>query len=476
MNDKEYDMNNTNEQQNTNENSQPNTKENTQPNTGFQHNTNTQHQPYQAYGQQQPYYRNQPQQPQYQQNRAPYPPYSAPSSPQNPLNADVVITGDDGQPPKKKRGKWLLGIVALLLVVTLIITALLSLQRDKPRDVIDESETSSALQIDDDQNKNILSPEIIAEKVRPSVTAIIVYKNGKVAGEGSGVIMSESSDKKQTYIITCAHVVKANTSNIEVLTADSQTYAAKLIGMDERSDLAVLSIEASGLTPASFGDSDQLKVGESIYAIGNPGGSAFFGSFTSGVVSAIDRPITPSSIGYTMKTIQHDAAINPGNSGGALINNKGEVIGINSSKIANEEYEGMAFAIPISTAKPIIDNIIANGYVPNRPSIGIEYTAATSNQLYALIVRRNNLPTGAIVVENILEHSSLTNTDLKTQDVIYAVNGEDMTSTSVLLAAIEKSKVGDEITLDVARINSSDYSLTKFQVKAKLVESKTQDS
>ena len=186
------------------------------------------------------------------------------------------------------------------------------------------------------------------------------------------------------------------------------------------------------------------------------------------MVSAIGRPID-SPVGYEVACIQHTAAINPGNSGGALVNEYGQVIGINSSKIASTEYEGMGFSVPSTTVKEIVDELIRNGYVSNRPVLGINFITSSQNQTYSIIVKANKLPAGSIVINDIMNGSDLLNTEVKEGDMIIAVNGKELDTYDVLLEVIENGKVGDVITLTVCRIDAN-YNISKFDVKVKLVE------
>ncbi|HAY73677.1 MAG TPA: trypsin, partial [Ruminococcaceae bacterium] len=260
---------------------------------------------------------------------------------------------------------------------------------------------------------NVPSSEDIAAKAEKFNVGIKLYgqsqsifsssSKNSLVGEGSGIIMGEDSSKKYTYIVTCAHViseVKTSGYTMTVTDYEGNNYDGILVGYDSKTDVGVIKIQKTGLTAAEFGDSTTLKKGQTVYAIGNPGGSEFFGSFTKGMVSAIDRPISSES-GYEMKCIQHTTPINSGNSGGALMNEFGQVIGINSSKIVSTGYEGMAFAIPISDAKEIIDDIIANGYVTDRPKLGISYAAAEKYQQYAMVVKLKDLPSGSLVIASI---------------------------------------------------------------------------
>ena len=317
-----------------------------------------------------------------------------------------------------------------------------------------------------------LTTSQIAAKVKPSIVGIVVYtqRSNSSAGEGTGVIMGEDKGGKYTYIITCAHVISDPGISVRVQTEDGTAYDAEIVGIDTRTDLGVLKIKAKGLPAAEFGNSDSLRVGDSVFAIGNPGGVEFFGSFTGGFVSAIDRPVS-SEIGYTMKCIQHDAAINPGNSGGALVNVYGQVIGINSQKIAATDYEGMGFAIPITSAKEIIDNLIKYNYVPNRPKLGITYYPVSASAQYSMIAQIKGLPAGTLIINDISPDSSLANTEIRQYDMINAVDGKPLTTADVLLEKIDNGKVGAKMTLSICRVNS-DYSIQEFDVEITLVEDK----
>lgn len=318
-----------------------------------------------------------------------------------------------------------------------------------------------------------LRPKDIYSKVLASSVGILVYDSraSSVVSEGSGVVFCEDKDGEYTYIITCAHVISDKGVSLIVKMSDNKEYTAQVVGFDTRTDIGVVRIKASGLVAAEIGDSSRLAVGDPVYAIGNPGGVEFANSFTNGMVSAIDRPVSSSKTGYTMESIQHTAAINPGNSGGALVNEYGQIIGINSMKIVADEYEGMGFAVPSSVFTEIVNEIIANGYVTNRPKLGITYMPASEYERYAMFVSIKGLPSGSIIIYSINDDSELKNTDVQQGDLIYAVNGVDMDDTSYLAELIENGKVGDEITLSLIRINP-DYSFKDFEVKVKLVEDK----
>ncbi len=412
-----------------------------------------------------------------QQGSAPYQQYSS--------------TAQSAQPPKKSnKGRKLLAVfLSIVVVICAVLGAFLLRDSNKDNDVdTNKGQGDAQLEINDSTAKVELDGNdatLIYQKVSPSCVGIILYSTGNslfnssgnqstksnIAGQGSGIIMGENSDKTKTYIITCAHVISdASTSNYKIVVQDynGEQYDATMVGYDSKTDLGVLAISKTGLQAAEFGDSSKIKIGETIYAIGNPGGTEFFGSFTKGMVSAIDRSVS-SEIGYDMKCIQHDAAINPGNSGGALINSSGQIIGINSSKIASTNYEGMGFAIPISSAKDIINDIIANGYVTNRPKLGIKYSPASAYQQYAMIVQLKGLPSGSLIIAEISQGSAFTGTKAEVGDLIIKVNGEDMVSADTLLDKIEKGNVGDKLTLTLCRINQN-YEISEFDVTVTLVE------
>lgn len=399
----------------------------------------------------------------------------------------------DGGGPKKKKKTGLIVLIVILCIALVAagIGIAIGLTRDNGSGSGNNSgnpngPTLSIEATPDSQSttneKGELTAEEVAKKVKPSIVGVIVSETTQnnlmgqsqsESGEGTGIIMGEDDSGAYTYIITCAHVISGNNIKATVQLEDGTTYDADVVGYDGRSDVGVLRIKASGLQAATFGDSAKLAVGQQVFAIGNPLGTEFFGTLTGGFVSAIDRPIS-SEIGYPMKCIQHDAAINPGNSGGALVNMYGQVIGINSSKIA-EGYEGIGFAIPINSAKEIVDKLIANGYVPGRPKLGVTYYAASQQSSYRMIVQLKDLPAGTLVIKSISSDSDLANTDAKAGDMIIAVNGKNLDSSNTLLELIEESKVGDTLTLTLCRIDNN-YKTTKFDVKVKLVEDKGSSS
>ena len=295
--------------------------------------------------------------------------------------------------------------------------------------------------------------EAIAEKVTPSVVGVRVTSSVNYGifggtqsqvGEGSGIIYTEDG-----YIITNYHVISEaveSDGTVEIfLSSDTEnSIPAEVVGYDVSADLAVLKVDRTGLPAIEIGDSDSLKVGQTAVAIGNPGGLQFMGSTSAGVISGLNRTIQLESSG-TMKLIQTDAAINPGNSGGALVNSQGQLIGINSAKLAATDYEGMGFAIPVNSAIEICDRIIQKIGEPNS-YLGLEistyYDSAT--------LQRMGYPAG-VVVYSVTEGSPASDAGLQRSDIITEVNGVSVTSYAMFNSEKNKYSPGDEITLTVYR-------------------------
>lgn len=275
---------------------------------------------------------------------------------------------------------------------------------------------------------------------------------------GTGIIMSSDG-----YVITNHHVI-TGALVISVLTNDNQEFEAALVGSDEMSDLAVLKIDARGLQAAEFGDSSKLRVGDSVVVIGDPLGVQLRGTMTNGIISAINRDLTVGD--RTMTLIQTNAALNNGNSGGPLINCYGQVIGINTVKMssyytATASVEGLGFAIPISVAKPIIDELIENGYVAGRPAIGISGDSLPS--YYRTYYR---LPEG-VYVTSVNEGSDAKAKGIREGDIVTAINGEKICSIDELNTVKNQYAAGDEVTLTIYR------SGTYYEVTVTLVDQAT---
>ncbi|MBZ4655079.1 MAG: htrA [Peptococcaceae bacterium] len=287
----------------------------------------------------------------------------------------------------------------------------------------------------------------IAERVGPTVVGISnravtqdFFGRERVVerGSGSGVIIS-----KEGHIVTNYHVIE-KAQSIGVNLADGRQVDAQVVGSDPRTDLAVLKINAPNIPVADLGDSNQIKVGELVVAIGNPLGYEFARSVTAGVVSAKERNITIEERKF--KLIQTDAAINPGNSGGALVNSRGQVIGINSAKLVIPGVEGMGFAIPISDARPIINELIERGYI-SRPSLGI-YGAVIDERT----ARLNELPQG-IYIDRVIPGGAAQKAGLKSEDIIVGINGQKVTNFDELSEVLKQFKPGDQITVNIYRGN-----------------------
>lgn len=277
----------------------------------------------------------------------------------------------------------------------------------------------------------------VVQKVRPSVVGVITesFQTYSTSSTGSGIILSEDG-----YIVTNNHVVEGGDS-IAVTLDDGETYAAELIGTDVKSDIAVLKIDAQNLPAAEFGDSSQVEVGEAAIAIGNPLG--LNGTVTAGIISAVDREIQVGS--SNMVLLQTDASINPGNSGGALLNEYGQVIGVNSAKISSEDSEGLGFAIPSNTVGPIVEELIDRGYVSGRPLTGI-----SGRNVSALTAAFYNIPQG-ILVDQVAPESDAAAKGLTAGDVIIGVDDIRVENISDACTLRDEHKAGDTMKLTFYR-------------------------
>ena len=324
--------------------------------------------------------------------------------------------------------------------------------QDTPSGDDTTSETTSA--------DGILSDKEIIRKVSPAVVGVECYSFGNSftpTNSGSGIIMTADG-----YIVTNAHVVE-DALGITVLLENGDAYTATLIGSDTDTDLAVLKIDANNLTYAEFGNSDALERGDRVIAIGNPGGTVLAGSTTGGMVSGLNRKNIGSSSPYSTSYIQVDAAINPGNSGGALVNAYGQVIGINSAKIAEEDYEGIGFAIPINEALPIIQELMEYGHVTGRAALGVQ-----GYMINEAVASMRRLPVG-FGIEYVDPSSDLASKNVVAGDIITQINGIDITSSEVLTNEIASHSPGDTVTLTIYRSRSGDG--RSFEVSVTLIES-----
>lgn len=312
------------------------------------------------------------------------------------------------------------------------------------------------------RSENALSTQEIYKKMLPSVVGIKTvfstagnsgygfYGNqgGQAQGTGTGIVISSDG-----YVITNAHVIYNSGYNVDevtVLMHDETEYTAEIVGYDVLSDIAVLKVEASNLVPAEIGDSDKLNVGDSAVAIGNPLGFDLFGTLTVGYISGLNREIDMDEV--IMELIQTDAAINSGNSGGPLINDCGQVIGINSMKMSNSyseaTIEGLGFAIPINDAMNIVNDLINIGYVTGRPQIGL--TGGSTNAYYGSDAE-------GILVDSVNPGGAAEKAGILAGDIIVAANGESVTTVNELNKIKNKYKAGDTLQLTILRNKKYQY-------------------
>lgn len=285
-----------------------------------------------------------------------------------------------------------------------------------------------------------LTLQEIYVKCIPSVVSITTQSRSGT-GTGTGVILTEDG-----YIVTNHHVIE-NGERITVQLTDDRVCAARLVGTDPASDLAVLQISADGLTSAEFGNSDGLRVGDSVVAIGDPLGVEYRGTMTDGIVSAINRNVNVN--GRSMNLIQTNAALNSGNSGGPLINSCGQVIGINTIKIGaftdSAGVEGLGFAIPSTTVKDIVEQIISQGYVSGRPWLGI-----TGESISLFYQRYYRLPAGLYISE-VAPDSNAARTGLLEGDILISVDGTKVYSQTDLDTLLYNYSAGDTVTIIIYR-------------------------
>ncbi len=358
-------------------------------------------------------------------------------------------TGDGGPARRnKKRKKWLAVILACVVVLgTAGGGVVYSITRGNQgnsttlqmgqRDPVQLNTTKVAT------GEKMTLPEVYATYVNSTVGISTEVTGTNVFGQrvsgvatGSGFIISEDG-----YILTNYHVVEG-ASSIQVTMYDETKYNATLVGYDEDNDVAVLKLEATGLKPVVLGDSEQMNVGEAVMAIGNPLGELTF-TYTQGVISALNRSVTISGTSYNM--IQTDCAINEGNSGGPLFNEYGEVIGIVSAKYASSEIEGLGFAIPINDVLDLAKDILQNGRVTGRPSMGISVSTVTE-----AVAQQYNLQMGACVNE-VQAGSCAETAGLKQGDIITAIGDTKVTTADELVSAKKTFKAGETTNLTIWR-------------------------
>ena len=371
-----------------------------------------------------------------------------------PVESGNVSAG--GQPGKKKKGGA--KIAALCLVCALVggivgsagVAAATGVLGGGSTTIYEATRQPTVVNVSNiTGQEQLTAPEIYAAYVGSTVgiTTEIVTTNVwgqpvSAAAAGSGFVITEDG-----YILTNYHVIDG-ASSIQVSFIDGTTYDATLVGGEEENDIAVLKIDATGLTPVLIGDSDNVRVGESVVAIGNPLGELTF-SMTQGIISARDRSITMEN-GNVMNMLQTDVAINSGNSGGPLFDMYGQVIGITSAKLSSNSsseatIEGLGFAIPINDIKDMVTDIMENGYVTGKPYMGI--TVSTVPQS---ISERYGMSQGALV-ESVDESSCAATAGLQKGDIITGIDGTTIVSSAELVEAKKNYSAGDTVTLQVER-------------------------
>lgn len=404
------------------------------------------------------------------------------TTPYDPYGWNTAPSHTPPTPPRKKRSKTKVAISVIGTLCALTIIALSTLVAllyrnggtlfptppTVDKDGVANAPTLTITEIDED-TKGLTTTEIVDRNI-DSTVLLTMYSSSATGGfpfgqsseqesqtgSASGIVMSADG-----YIITNWHCVVDESTGKEFPRIDVKLYNgtvyeyAEIIGHDSSTDLAVIKVNATNLKPATFGDSNQLKMGNKVVALGNSGGLGW--STTQGIVSGLARDVYEDT-GYAIKCLQIDAAINPGNSGGPLFNAAGQVIAVNSAKIVASGYEGIGFSIPINEAKIIIDDILKNGYVTGRVSLGI------TGQTYSDAHYRGFL------IYTIEEGSALKNTNARRGDLITKVNGTVIENYAELRSELAKHQVGDTVTLTLLR--SENRQVREFTISVQLGEAK----
>ena len=400
--------------------------------------------------------------------------------------SDYYSTGGGCQPPKKPRNSG--ATLAVLGMVLLCLAAAITIGRGRGARAEDrelpEARQEQALSTENAAFQEILSEESenpgeteTAEPVRPTDVELVIggsktetmslqeiYKklipsvasitaeSGSARSTGTAIIMREDG-----YLITNYHVV-SGAGAMTALLFDGTEYPAALVGGDETSDLAVLKIDAQGLTPAEFGSSDSVEVGDAVVAIGDPLGTELRGTMTDGIICGINRDVKVGD--RTMTLLQTNAALNSGNSGGPLVNMAGQVIGVNTMKLSSSynAVEGIGFAIPISTAGPLISELAEKGYVSGRPAFGfsVEVLSAQMRLFY-------DLP-GALCIRSVMETSDAWAKGVSPGDIIVAVEGTPVSTMDEFNTMKNEFSAGDTVLLTLFRKGE------ELQVRVKLMD------
>ena len=389
----------------------------------------------------------------YQNGYNPAPPTG--SGPSGQMPGDGGMPGapmGGGEPPRKKRGigkKVLAGVLALVLVAAVSFgggfAGYLVASKSGGQTVMYQAASGGSATSTSSTGGSLSD---VASAVTPSVVVVtteqIVTDNyfwgGQqvLSGAGSGVILTTDG-----YIVTNYHVVEG-AQQITVTLHDDSTYTATVVGSDQQSDIALLKIDATGLTPAVLGDSDSVQVGEVVIAVGNPMGT-LGGTVTDGIVSALNRDISVE--GNEMTLMQTSAAISPGNSGGGLFNTNGELIGIVNAKYSDEDAEGLGFAIPVNTMKTVVQDLLENGYVTGRPALGI--TVITVGDVQTAM--QYGVSSLGVYVNSVDEGSGAEAAGMKAGDRIVSIGTQLVESTDDVTNALKSYNVGDVVEVQVDR-------------------------
>ncbi len=363
-------------------------------------------------------------------------PAESPAAPAAFVPAVHAITPVDPRVEIKRSGKGLTAFIILVLVAILLVVSA-GAGFIFGREYGNKKHNNPQL-VSKPADSNAYTVESVYNIVSQSVVKIAVYAEGASSvGYASGVIYSEDG-----YIITNDHIYeKIPNAKFIVITNDGKKYDAAFVAGDTRSDLAVLKINATGLKPAVFGNSDETVVGEAVVAVGHPDG-VNKSVATTGIVSAANI-WESGNTSYSTRLIQTDAALNPGSSGGALANAYGQVIGITSSKIIAMDTDLVNYAIPTSVMKRVADSLIEHGYVVGRSMLGITY-----NEIDSVVAEISGYPSG-LYIQSIAEDSGLYGKGLEKGDIITHMNGVEITDASVMLEELENTKAGTQITLQV---------------------------
>jgi serine protease Do len=385
------------------------------------------------------------------------------------LVKDVILQSEGKNSKKNKKALIATVVTIVIILICIISTTLLLLGKgwlsnrlftnERVQITIPVQKKPSLENKYYDSTTGKYTTEGVAKKVLPSVVSIEIFEKGTTfspVSQGSGIILTENG-----YIITNEHVIENATRAIKVILDNGEEYEAKIVGLDKKTDLAVIKINKTGLVAADFGDSDELEIGEEIVAIGSPAG--LYGSLTRGVVSGLNRMIKTDANNIEMNCIQIDAAINPGNSGGALVNMYGQVVGINTSKVMADSYDGIGFAISINAARPILEELIAEGYVKDRVRVGITFYEVTE-----ATAKINGTKTG-LLISSIDKDCDIANTNLRVNDIITHIDGNPVIYRSDVDSILKNKKPGDTVTATVYR-KTDNGEETTFEIKFKLME------